>query len=822
MSEYLRWLDSQSVAADPYAEVSDLRPFPVNPSSWTKKTFPLVTNGLLAGADLSDAPAADERVVIDGLIASAREEMRIDLIEETTGTLILPLHLNAQPVAIRCPGMIRLPTLAKKVRVRSLDNPGVAQVETATVAGTVTGAGDASVIVTAAGMTNSPKTVAVALLDGDDDEAIATKVRAALTLDADVSAWFTIGGAGANVALTVKSAAADDVSMNIAVANDSCVGIVNDASSVHTTAGVLGQLQVETATAVGTIQTGVLQVETATIVGTIQTAVLQKETATIVGDVVDPGYAIVTVTAAGAAALAAGKEIQVVLAALDDAATVADKIKTALGLDEDVTGFFTVGGIGTDVALTVKSAAANDATMNIAYTNGTCTGLTEDLTSTDTTAGAASGAGNVSVTVTAANAPALASGKEVLVAVAEADDDAAVAGKIITALDLDEDVAGFFTVGGSGADVTLETLAPADDDATMNIAIAAGTTIGLTPDATSANTVAGVASGAGNAKLTITGAHVAGSPLDVLFAVAEGDDDAAVAGKARTALAIAAITDNYTVGGAGADVSLTTKTKWEDDVSLNIASTNATCIGLTPDASSADTIAGVATGAGTAVVTVTANGMTNSPKAIDVALAEGDDASAIGGKIRTALNTADVTDFFTVSGAGADGILTTKAKAANDETMNIAIAAGDTIGLTPDASSADTTAGIAPVLQVETATIVGAITGSGDAEVTITSADLDPNPLVLAVPVTDGNAAHVAGEIRDYLDADADVVALWDVGGTGDDVALSRQTVETNDGTLNIAIATGTATGIDAAPTSTATLTSEFAEVAMLLLYHIE
>jgi glutamate/tyrosine decarboxylase-like PLP-dependent enzyme len=60
----------------------------------------------------------------------------------------------------------------------------------------------------------------------------------------------------------------------------------------------------------------------------------------------------------------------------DDAAGVAGKIRTALGLDADVSGFFTIGGTGANVALTAKAEAANGATMNIAIDNDTCAGLT--------------------------------------------------------------------------------------------------------------------------------------------------------------------------------------------------------------------------------------------------------------------------------------------------------------------------------------------------------------------------------------------------------------------------------------------------------------
>lgn len=117
---------------------------------------------------------------------------------------------------------------------------GTAQVETATVVGTidVAGAGDAEVIVTAAGMTNSPKAVSVAVANDDTDAQVATKIRAALALDADVSAFFTISGAGADVILTRRAAADNDATLNIAIDNDTCTGLTAAPTSADTTAGV--------------------------------------------------------------------------------------------------------------------------------------------------------------------------------------------------------------------------------------------------------------------------------------------------------------------------------------------------------------------------------------------------------------------------------------------------------------------------------------------------------------------------------------------------------------------------------------------------------
>ena len=124
---------------------------------------------------------------------------------------------------------------------------GTAQVETATAAGTISGSGNASVTVTASGMTGSPKTISVPVLSGDTASAWAEKVRTALSADADVSELFTVSGSTTAIVLTrkpnqeipaVPSYIVNDSSLNIALDNGTCTGITPAASSADTTAGV--------------------------------------------------------------------------------------------------------------------------------------------------------------------------------------------------------------------------------------------------------------------------------------------------------------------------------------------------------------------------------------------------------------------------------------------------------------------------------------------------------------------------------------------------------------------------------------------------------
>jgi hypothetical protein len=112
------------------------------------------------------------------------------------------------------------------------------QVETATAVGTISTSGNAAVIVTAAGMTGSPITLSVAVLENDTASQVAAKIITALGLNAVIAALFTIGGTGATVTLTNKSYAADDNTLNISIDNDTCVGLTTAGTSANTTAGV--------------------------------------------------------------------------------------------------------------------------------------------------------------------------------------------------------------------------------------------------------------------------------------------------------------------------------------------------------------------------------------------------------------------------------------------------------------------------------------------------------------------------------------------------------------------------------------------------------
>ena len=106
------------------------------------------------------------------------------------------------------------------------------QVETAVcTTGAVTAAGTITVTVTAAGMTGSPKAVALEVEQDDTVDEVAGKVRVALAADVNVGAFFTVSGTGANVILSTVTPAATDATLAIAVVDTDTTGVVFSAST---------------------------------------------------------------------------------------------------------------------------------------------------------------------------------------------------------------------------------------------------------------------------------------------------------------------------------------------------------------------------------------------------------------------------------------------------------------------------------------------------------------------------------------------------------------------------------------------------------------
>jgi hypothetical protein len=129
--------------------------------------------------------------------------------------------------AIRTTGTVNGERRCKKVTraavAQTID--AVKQIETATVVGTITTAGNATVIITAAGMTGSPKTKSVAVAIADSAAVVAQKIRESLAADTAVSALFAVSGNGVEVILTKLLAGANDTTLNISIDNGTCAGL---------------------------------------------------------------------------------------------------------------------------------------------------------------------------------------------------------------------------------------------------------------------------------------------------------------------------------------------------------------------------------------------------------------------------------------------------------------------------------------------------------------------------------------------------------------------------------------------------------------------
>lgn len=117
------------------------------------------------------------------------------------------------------------------------------------------------------------------------------------------------------------------------------------------------------------------------------------------------------------------------------------------------------------------------------------------------------------------------------------------------------------------------------------------------------------------------------------------------------------------------------------------------------------TVTGAPTTDGNCTVTVTAAGMTGSPKAVTVAILDADDAAGVATKIAAALN-ADTTvgAMFTATSNTADVIITKKVTAPFDTTLAMAFGAGTT-GATASASVDNTEA-----VTIGDANLIGAAT----------------------------------------------------------------------------------------------------------------
>jgi hypothetical protein len=319
-------------------------------------------------------------------------------------------------------------------------------------------------------------------------------------------------------------------------------------------------------------------------------------------------------------------------------------------------------------------------------------------------------------------------------------------------------------------------------------------------------------------KVVVTAAGLPGSPKTIPVTVSAGAEASTWAGAVVAKLnAEPVLKDLYEASNnASAVISLTRKKVADagstpiyaaNDPTLNVALADDGSTGITPAATSANTTSGgfvsspqveTATALGpitadsTVQVVVTAAGLPGSPKTIAVPVLENDTASVWAGKVRTELlkPVNGITTLFDVGGSGTSITLTRKEStigsgiyADNDATLNIALGSSGK-GITPALVSANTVLGDAnsSKSQVETATAVGSIIVNGNAEVVVTAAGMQGSPKTFSVPVSAGDSPSTwANKVRTALAADSAVSALFEVGGSGSAIVLTRRSLSTLD-----------------------------------------
>lgn len=190
------------------------------------------TQAILAGIT---SPAIPRALSVVGNVAGITGNVVIKGINYANEAITETLALNGTTTVNGAKAFKAVTEIDLPVKVHS----GVAQVETATAAGSVSTAGNVSVVVTAAGMTGSPKTISVPVLLNDNASAIALAIRTALAADSAVTALFAVSGATDKIILTALIPAANDATLNISIANGTSAGVTTAATSADTTAGVV-------------------------------------------------------------------------------------------------------------------------------------------------------------------------------------------------------------------------------------------------------------------------------------------------------------------------------------------------------------------------------------------------------------------------------------------------------------------------------------------------------------------------------------------------------------------------------------------------------
>ena len=166
-------------------------------------------------------------------------------------------------------------------------------------------------------------------------------------------------------------------------------------------------------------------------------------------------------------------------------------------------------------------------------------------------------------------------------------------------------------------------------------------------------------------------------------------------------------------------------------------------VGGTRQAETATVGASAVATTGSALVTVTTGGVS---RIVSVAVTAGDATNTIATKIRTALAADYVIDsLYIVSGSTSGVVLTLKSPAANDDTINIAIAANGT-GITAVSTSTDATLGVASVARFSVTSLNGDNVADFGAIAIGSAFFVGTLGLMVTIAVNGGAAAYVAGE----------------------------------------------------------------------------
>lgn len=100
---------------------------------------------------------------------------------------------------------------------------GQTQIETTTVSGSITVAGDVEVTITSSDQKEKVILVPVEELDTSDE--VAEKIRQVLENDSDITEFFTVSGTHSDITLTKKALEVNDELFNISIKNGDCEGL---------------------------------------------------------------------------------------------------------------------------------------------------------------------------------------------------------------------------------------------------------------------------------------------------------------------------------------------------------------------------------------------------------------------------------------------------------------------------------------------------------------------------------------------------------------------------------------------------------------------